>query len=107
MLYIDDVFFVCLEGEDKLLQFMLRLNGFHPNLKFTHEYSHNRVTFLDVVVENAGGNFITSLFCEPSDCHQYLHYDSSHAAHVKRSIVYNQCLRINEICSREEDKHFQ
>jgi hypothetical protein len=64
LLYIDDVFFVWLEGEDKLLQFMSRLNEFHPNLKFTYEYSHNRVNFLDVVVENAGGKFITSLFCK-------------------------------------------
>ena len=94
--YIDDVFFVWLEGKDKLLQFMSRLNEFHPNLKFTYEYSHNRVNFLDVVVENAGGKFITSLFCKPTDCHQYLHYDSSHPAHVKRSIVYSQGLRTHQ-----------
>jgi hypothetical protein len=100
--YIDDVFFVWL-GEDKLLQFMSRLNEFHPNLKFTYEYSHNRVNFLDVVVENAGGKFITSLFCKATDCQQYLHYDSSHPAHVKRSIVYSQGPRIKKICSREED----
>jgi hypothetical protein len=35
--YIDDIFFVWLEGEDKLLQFMKRLNEFHPSLKFTYE----------------------------------------------------------------------
>ena len=41
--------------------------------------------------------------------HQYLHYESSYPAHVKRSIVYSQGLRIKRICSREEDfeKHLQ
>jgi hypothetical protein len=41
--YIDDVFFVWLEGEDKLLQFMSRLNEFHPNLKFTYELVYIRI----------------------------------------------------------------
>jgi hypothetical protein len=31
----DDICFVWLEGEDKLLQFMKRLNEFHPSLTFT------------------------------------------------------------------------
>jgi hypothetical protein len=48
--YIDDIFFVWLEGEDKLLQFMKRLNAFHPGLKFTYEYSQTKVNFLDVSV---------------------------------------------------------
>jgi hypothetical protein len=59
--YIDDIFFVWLEGEDKLLQFMKRLNAFHPGLKFTYEYSQTKVNFLDVSVGIDAGRFITSL----------------------------------------------
>ena len=32
--YIDDIFFIWLVGEDKLLQFMKKLNEFHPSVKF-------------------------------------------------------------------------
>jgi hypothetical protein len=67
------------------------------------------VKFLDVSVGIDAGRFITSLFCKPTDCHKYLHYESSHPAYVKRSIVYSQGLRIKKICSCEEDfeKHLQ
>ena len=32
--YIDDIFVIWAEGEDKLEGFLNRLNNFHPNLKF-------------------------------------------------------------------------
>ena len=37
--YIDDIFFVWTHGEEKLDDFLSCLNEFHPNLKFTYEYS--------------------------------------------------------------------
>jgi hypothetical protein len=81
--YIDDIFFVLLEGEDKLFQFLNRLNAFHPGLKFTYEYSQTKVNFLDVSVGIDAGRFITILFCKPTDCYQYLHYESSHPRTLK------------------------
>ena len=101
--YIDDIFFIWLEGEDKLLQFMKKLHEFHPSLKFTYEYSGTKVNFLDVIVEIDARQLISKPFFKPTDCHRYLHYESSHPPHVKRSIVYSQGLRIKRICSRKED----
>ena len=40
---------------------------------------------------------------KPTDHYQYLHYLSSHPKHTKRSIVYSQTLRVNRLCSLEED----
>ena len=34
--YIDDIFFIWTHGQDKLEQFLVDLNKFHP-IKFTHE----------------------------------------------------------------------
>ena len=45
--YIDDIFFIWTEGEDKLEGFLNRLNNFHPNLKFTLEKSKSSVNFLE------------------------------------------------------------
>ena len=35
--------------------------------------------------------------------HQYLHYDSSHTEHIKRSIVICQTLRLKRVCSDKRD----
>ena len=43
--YIDDIFFIWTEGEDKLEGFLNRLNNFNSNLKFTHEKSKFSVNF--------------------------------------------------------------
>jgi hypothetical protein len=108
--YIDDVFFCLVRWRGQTPAIYVEAQWVSSQSQiYTYEYSHNRVNFLDVVVENACGNFITSLFSKPTDCHQYLHYDSSHPAHVKRYMVYSQDIRFKEICSRVEDadKHLQ
>ena len=43
--YIDDIFFIWAEGENKLESFLQHLNTFHPNLKFTHEKSKTSINF--------------------------------------------------------------
>ena len=49
------------------------------------------------------GKIITDLYCKPTDGHQYLHYDSCHADHIKRSIIFSQTLRLKRICSEKND----
>ena len=49
------------------------------------------------------GRIITDLNCKPTDGHQYLHYDSCHVDHTKRSIIYSQTLRLKRICSEKND----
>ena len=97
--YIDDIFFVWTEGEEKLREFLERLNSFHPNLKFTFDYSTKQVNFLDLIVSTQNNEFVTDLYCKPTDCHQFLHYDSCHPTHTKSSIIYSQGLRIRRLCS--------
>ena len=66
--YIDDIFFIWTEGQDKLERFLDRLNNLHPNLEFTHEKSKSSVNFFDVSVDN---KLETDLFCKPTDGHQF------------------------------------
>ena len=97
--YIDDIFFVWTHGEEKLHDFLSCLNVFHPNLKFTYEYSTDRINFLDVIVKKEKDKFLTDLYCKATDCHQYLHYDSCHPDYMKKSSIYSQGLRIKRLCS--------
>ena len=43
--------------------------------------------------------YVTNLYCKATDCHQYLHYDSCHADHMKNSSICSQGLRIKRLCS--------
>ena len=101
--YIDDIFFFWTHGENSLKNFMIEFNTFNPNIKFTYDFSEAIINFLDLNVKLSNGKFQTSLYVKPTDCHQYLHFQSSHLKHTKSSIAYSQTLRFSRACSQEED----
>ena len=72
---------------------------FHPNLKFTYEYSTDRINFLGVIVKKEKDKFVTDQYCKPTDCHQYLYYDTCHPDQMKKSSIRSQGLRIKSLCS--------
>ena len=67
--YIDDIFFIWNESEEKLDEFLENLNNFHPNLKFISEKSKKSVNLLDVKVSLIEQHLETNLYCQPTDCH--------------------------------------
>ena len=77
--------------------------NFQPNLKFTYESSQKKVAFLDHNVSFENGCITTDLHNKSTDCHQYLHCSSAHPDHLKNSIIYNQALRLSNICTYERD----
>ena len=85
--YIDDIFFIWIHSEENLRNFMAEFNLFSDDIKFTYEYNKDSISFLDLKVILSNGKLITSLYCKPTDCHQYLHYGSCHPEHTKRSIA--------------------
>ena len=99
--YFDNIFFVWTRGKDKVGEFLERLNSFHPNLKFTLERSEQKINFLDITVQLSNNKFVTDLYCKPTDCHQYLHYNSCLPDHMKKSSVYSQGLHIKRLCSED------
>ena len=101
MRYIDDIFFMWTESEDEFEGFLQRLNAFHPNLKFTHDKSKVSINFLDVTVSINGEEFETDLYCKPTDCHQFLEFNSAHPIHNKKSTVYSQGLGIKRLCYKK------
>ena len=100
-------FFIWTEGENKLESFLQPLNTFH--LKFTHEKSKTSINFLEVAVRINGDKFETDLYSKPTNCHQFLEFDSAHPIHFKKSIVYSQGLYIKRLCfsSLAFEKHIE
>ena len=49
------------------------------------------------------GEFITDLYCKPTDNHQYLNFESCHPIQTKLSICFSQALRMRRTCSKRSD----
>ena len=102
--YIDDIFMIWQHGEEELNLFTNYLNNCHPTIKFTVEKSNEEVSFLDTkVLLQQDGSLKTSLFCKPTDAHNFLHFSSCHPKHMKTGLPYSQFLRVRRICSDLED----
>ena len=71
--------------------------------KFTYEKSKEKISFLDEFIKIKEGKIITDLYCKPADSHQYLHYDSCHADHIKKSIIFSKTHRLKRICFEKND----
>ena len=70
-------------------------------LKFTREKSKEKINFLDLVIKLTDSKIDTDFqfHCKSMDSHQYyLHYDSCHVEHIKRSIVFSETLRLKKKC---------
>ena len=97
--YIDDIFCLWTHGTEELNKFIDNINNFHNTIKFTHTYSHDSMSFLDVLLNIKDGSIETDLFTKPTDTHQYLHFTSSHPTHCKKSLPFSLALRLRRICS--------
>ena len=82
-----------------LQKFLENFNSFGHDIKFTYEFDKERISFLDLKIISSNSKVMTSLYSKPTDCHQYLHYKSSHPEHTKRSIIYSQTLGVKRVCS--------
>ena len=63
--YIDDIFFIWAHGEKRLQTFLEKLNKFQPNIKFTHESSKEKISFLDLNVKISEGQLVTDVYIKP------------------------------------------
>ena len=99
--FIDDIFIVWTHGMEELLKFVAHLNSCHESIKFTLEHSYTEINFLDVkVLTGPEGKLITTLYCKPTDSHNYLLYSSEHPRHVLKGIPYSQFLRVRRTCTQ-------
>jgi len=59
--------------------------------------SNTHIPFLDTYVYIHNNKLITRLYKKPTDNKQYVHFDSQHPTHVKKSIPYAQAIRYKRI----------
>ena len=74
--YNDDVFFIWTHGKEHLEIFLLELNNFNPDLKFSYESNEKEIQFLDLRMKLNEGKISTDLYIKSTGRHQYLHFTS-------------------------------
>ena len=100
--YIDDIFLLWDHGKDKLIEFISTANIFHPTIKFTYDISDTIINFLDVTVHKTADNRLeTDLYSKPTNSNLFLHHNSCHPHHTKKSLPYSLAYRLLRICSTE------
>ena len=88
--YINNRFFTCTHGEEKLEEFMADFDAFNANIQFTYESGKKRITFSDLDVALYNGTLVSTVHIKPTDRHQYFHYSSSHPEDTKGTIVFTK-----------------
>ena len=107
--FIDDVFALWTHGQPELDRFLEYLNKSHTSIKFTMEFSDEKIVFLDTIVKKSQfrQKLLVELYTKPTDTHNYLHFNSFHPSHTKRGGPYGQFLRVRRNCTllSDYDKH--
>ena len=106
--YIDDIFMIW-PNEHTLNQFLLALNNYHQNLKFTHTSSKSSINFLDLTIYKGPDFHITNqldlrTFQKPQNLYQYLEYTSAHPKSIYQSIILGECTRYLRTNTRLETR---
>ena len=84
-----------------VLRLIESLNRHHVTIKFTANWSGEKVTFFDTMVYLKEEGLIgTDLYFKLTDKRQYLRMDSCHPKHCNASIPFSQTLRPRRICSK-------
>ena len=97
--FIDDVDMKWTHGDKELYEFLEHANSNHPSIKFTHEVSKSKMSFLDTTTTVKEGNMKTDLYSKPTDKHQYLSPSSCHPKYCFKNISISQAIRAKRICS--------
>ena len=104
--YVDDIFCI-FKNNQNIKDFLIRINKWHPNVKFTPEHEYDdKLSFLDVLIQrdNLNNVYKTSLYRKPTNANLYLLYESNQSRKYKLSLIRTLVIRIHLICSTDELK---
>ena len=101
--YVDDTFVMWGYGKQHLREFLTHMNDLCERIQFTMEIEeHNKISFLDVLVERKDHYLSTSIIRKPTLTDRYLDYRSHHYPRTKTGIISCLRKRAEDICLEEE-----
>ena len=121
--FLDDIFLIFTGSIKNLHKFFNEVNEIHPNIKLTMSHTTPKskegqeascscnptdsIPYLDTLCKIKNGKIITDLYRKPTDKNQYLLTSSCNPIECLDSIPFSLAMRINRICSEEEDRQFR
>ena len=105
--YIDDILILWPHSELELNNILTSMNSFHPSINFTSDFSHEKITFLDLKIYK-GPNFLISnkldieTYIKPTNRQAYIHANSYHPPGVSKGVALGEMLRYLRTNSRVE-----
>ncbi|KAL7388934.1 hypothetical protein ABVT39_016775 [Epinephelus coioides] len=104
--YIDDILLFWEGTQGELMDFVSHVNNSSRFLKFTCEYSFDKINFLDLTIhKEETGAIHTSIYRKDMERNSILHASSNHPRHLKDNIPAGQFLRLKRNCSDPDDFH--
>ena len=100
--FIDDMIAATCCTSQEANNFVNWLNTLNPNLRFTSDFSHEKINYLDVTLVVEDGKLETDRHIKPTNPQLFLHYSSNHPKSVFKSIVYGQAVTVRCICSKDD-----
>ncbi|CAN0061766.1 unnamed protein product, partial [Heterosigma akashiwo] len=97
----DDTWMIWEHSQELFDEFLKKLNGIHPKIKWEAVFEDNgQLPFLDVlVVRNEDSSFTTTVYRKPTHSDRYLHWTSNHPVKDKLSGIRTLAYRANHYCS--------
>ena len=77
-------FFIWEHGEELLIKFLNEINSIHQTMKFTADWSKQKINFVDVDVNLKNGVLSINLFVKPTVLHQFLYPTSCHSFQCRK-----------------------
>ena len=97
--FIDDIISMWDTNRDKIEEFLLKANNFHPTIKFTAEISETETIFLDTIAYK-GDRFLKEsildvrTYFKPTETFQYTNFHSCHPPGVTKGFIKGEALRL-------------
>jgi len=91
--FIDDIFMIVDCGGTQLTELITHMNGQNPSIQFTHEYSWEEITFLEITVYKDRGKLQVKTYIKPTNKQLYISSKSHHPPGATKGVAFGEAIR--------------
>ena len=90
--FIDDIFIVINCTDTELTELIEHINNQNPSIQFTHEYSTQEITFLDMTVYKKKDKLQVKTYVKPTNKQLYIRNTSYHPPEATRGVALGEAI---------------